>query len=50
MNSIYYLFEMLDKLHMNNENKYRFIKLFINKYNFFHLINLNNKQINSKNY
>ena len=43
INQIHYLFEMFNKLHINNKNKYKFIKLFMNKYNFFRLINLNNE-------
>ena len=31
---------------MNDENKHKFIKLFMNEYNFFRLINSNNKRIN----
>ena len=37
---------MLDKLHMNNENKHKFIKLYMIEYNFFHSVNLNNERIN----
>ena len=40
---------MLDKLHMNDKNKHKFIKLFMNEYNFFRSINLNNEFINQKN-
>ena len=43
MNQIHYLFKVFDKLYINNEDKHKFIKLHMNKYNFFRLINLNNE-------
>ena len=41
MNQFYYLNEILDKLYINVD-KHEKIKIFINDYNIFRLINLDN--------